>query len=231
MSASEKTMISPPPGSVVGTIPSPEALRMALALPPGAVDFFELRVDHFAADLVPIMAAVPQLAAPLIVTVRHPAEGGANRLLPAQRRDLFAKCLPYAKIIDVELRSVRPMRGVIAEARSQGVPWIASAHFFENMPSPAKLNLLANRALQAGASIFKIATLTRTMSEVLSLLRFLLSHQSRLPLSVMGMGACGRISRLLLARAGSVLNYGYLDTVQVPGQWPATLLKERLSEI
>jgi 3-dehydroquinate dehydratase-1 len=63
-----------------------------------------------------------------------------------------------------------------------------------------------------------------------TLARFLLRHPG-VPISVMGMGEYGKLSRLLLARAGSVLNYGYLDVVQVPGQWPAPLLKERLAEL
>jgi 3-dehydroquinate dehydratase-1 len=58
-----------------------------------------------------------------------------------------------------------------------------------------------------------------------------LSKPGKLPLSVMGMGAYGKVSRLLLARAGSVLNYGYLDEPQVSGQWEATLLKQRLAEL
>ena len=45
------------------------------------------------------------------------------------------------------------------------------------------------------------------------------------------MGVLGKISRLLLPCAGSLLNYGYLDRPQVPGQWEATLLKERIAEV
>ena len=37
----------------------------------------------------------------------------------------------------------------------------------------------------------------------------------------MGMGAFGQVSRLVLACAGSVLNYGYLDKPNAPGQWEA----------
>ena len=47
----------------------------------------------------------------------------------------------------------------------------------------------------------------------------------------MGMGRLGKISRLLLAQAGSVLNYGYLDQPNASGQWEATLLKKRLAEL
>ena len=52
-----------------------------------------------------------------------------------------------------------------------------------------------------------------------------------MPLSVMGMGRFGKISRLLLAQAGSVLNYGYLDRPNASGQWEARLLKSRLAEL
>ena len=47
----------------------------------------------------------------------------------------------------------------------------------------------------------------------------------------MGMGPLGKVSRLLFAQLGSVLNYGFLHEAQVSGQWEATLLKQRLSEL
>ena len=214
---------------VVGTIPSPAALRCAIALPPGAVDFFELRVDHFAGDPRQLLRAAPGLRAPLIVTVRHPAEGGAGALSVAQRRELYGQFLPVAKFIDIELRSVRQLAGSVADARSRGARLIVSAHFFKSTPSLTRLEILRDRAFAAGADIFKVATLTRTLRDVLTLAS-LLARSPGLPLSVMGMGKFGKLSRPLLACAGSVLNYGFLDKVQVPGQWAAPLLKERLAE-
>ena len=214
---------------VVGTIPSPGALSCALNLPPGAVDLFELRVDHFASDPRPLLRAIPRLAAPLIVTVRHPLEGGAGGLNVSQRRDLYAQFLPAARFIDLELRSARQLALTIAAARAHGAQLILSAHFFKTTPSLSRLEALRDRAFAAGAGVFKVATLTRTLSDVLTLAT-LLARSPRRALSVMGMGAFGKLSRPLLASAGSVLNYGYLDAAQVPGQWPAPLLKERLAE-
>jgi 3-dehydroquinate dehydratase type I len=124
---------------------------------------------------------------------------------------------------------VRGLAAVIAYARTRDVKLIVSAHFFNSTPSLARLESLRNRAFAAGADIFKVATLTRTLTDVLTLAS-LLARRPRQALSVMGMGEFGKLSRTLLACAGSVLNYGYLDTVQVPGQWPAPLLKERLAE-
>ena len=51
-------------GATVGTIHSPAALREALAMPLGVVDFLEVRVDHFMSDLASLRAALPKLAAP-----------------------------------------------------------------------------------------------------------------------------------------------------------------------
>jgi 3-dehydroquinate dehydratase-1 len=47
----------------------------------------------------------------------------------------------------------------------------------------------------------------------------------------MGMGGLGRVSRLLLAQLGSVLNYGYIDNATVSGQWSASRLRTIIGEI
>ena len=229
ISASKNRRDLPKTFQIVGTIPSPAALSCALRLQPGAVDFFELRVDHFAGDPRPLARAIPRLSAPLIVTVRHPLEGGAHGLSIPRRRELYSQFLPTAEFIDIELRSARQLASTIEEARAHGVRLILSAHFFKTTPGLSRLESLRDRAFAAGADIFKVATLTRTLPEVLTLAS-LLARSPHRALSVMGMGAFGKLSRPLLACAGSVLNYGYLDAVQVPGQWPAPLLKERLAE-
>src|SRR4051794_4848783 len=90
---------------VVAAVHSSGALRRAATIHPGEVDFLEIRVDNFALDPAAVLKIVPQLRIPLLVTVRHPAEGGAHRLTLGQRRDLFERFLPWATLIDVELRS------------------------------------------------------------------------------------------------------------------------------
>jgi len=222
------------PGSVVGTIPSPRALAAALKLRRNEVDFLELRVDAFAenTDLEAMEKNLRRLRAPLIVTVRHPLEGGAGRLTLAQRKALFFRFLPYVSFVDVELRSVLPLREVIAQARTQGVGVILSHHDFRRTPSLARLQALRRKAAGAGCDVFKMAAEARTARDMGVLLDWLTSSRASVPaLAVMGMGEFGKVSRLVLAQAGSVLNYGYLEKPQVSGQWPAVLLKERLREI
>ena len=41
----------------------------------------------------------------------------------------------------------------------------------------------------------------------------------------------GQVSRLVLACAGSILNYGYLDKPNAPGQWEARELRELLRRL
>ena len=220
-------------GAGVGTIHNPKALASALKLSGKDVDFLEVRVDAFAgaAALAALEKALPRLKLPLLITVRHPLEGGAGSLTLAQRRALFARFLPYASLVDVELRSAAALQAVIAQARSEGAGVVLSHHDFQKTPSPARLEALRNAAARAGCDVFKVATVTRTPRDLVALLELLTARRSAaLPLAVMGMGEFGKISRLALGKSGSVLNYGYLDKPQVPGQWPAALLKERLRE-
>jgi 3-dehydroquinate dehydratase-1 len=215
---------------IAGTVHSPGSLRAALRLRQGDVDFLELRVDHFAADPDSLLKAAPRLPAPLIVTVRHPGEGGAGSLEAKRRRQLYAEFLPVAACIDIELRSVAGFAGVIDEARAAGVSVIVSDHHFHRTPSARSLAARLARAVQARADVFKIASLATTTPDVTALLS-LLAKPEAIPLSVMGMGRFGKVSRLLFAQAGSVLNYGYLDQPNASGQWEATLLKKRIAEL
>ena len=216
--------------AVVATIHTLPGLKAALKLPAGAVDFFELRLDTLAAGQDRLSRLLPKLKAPLMLTVRHPLEGGAGRMPLEKRRRLYEQFLPHAACIDIEIRSLRALAGVIRAARARKVGVIISHHDFQKTPPVAKLSALARRASRAGADIFKIATRTSSLADLAVLLSFMARQKGR-KVSVMGMGRFGKISRLLFADAGSVLNYGYLDTPQVTGQWSALILKLRRSEI
>ena len=215
---------------VVGTVHSEGSLAAASRLRKSAVDLLELRVDHFAADPAPLLRAARRLKVPLLVTVRHPAEGGAHRLGFARRRELYRMFLPVAACIDVELRSAERLADLVAEARAAGVRVVLSSHDFRRTPSAKRLQHCIRRARQAGADVCKIAAFTSTPADLTRLLA-LFTRRQPLPLSVMGMGPFGKISRLLFARAGSVLNYGYLHQPNASGQWEAHTLAERISEL
>jgi 3-dehydroquinate dehydratase-1 len=148
-------------------------------------------------------------------------------LSSAERRDIFAALLPSANTVDIELRSFTALAGTIDSARSRNLRLIASFHDFKKTPAAGKLRDLAARARDEGADIFKLATRTESPADICRLLD--LFQSSPLPLAVMGMGALGFGSRILFARCGSVLNYGWLHRPNVPGQWPALELKRILA--
>ena len=220
---------------VVAAVWSAETLAAARALGPGAgaPDLLELRVDHFAARPGRLEALVAAAPRPLVLTVRHPAEGGAGPGLDtAARRRLYARFLPSAALVDVEVRSLRALAGIVREARAGGCGVVASFHDFRGVPAAARLREVVARACDAGADVCKVAATLRTPGDLARLLDFLGTERRRLPLAVMGMGPAGRMSRPVLGAAGSVLNYGFLGRrPQVPGQWPAAVLRERIDEL
>ncbi|HEX4085631.1 MAG TPA: type I 3-dehydroquinate dehydratase [Chthoniobacteraceae bacterium] len=224
------TSLSQP--EIVGTVHSTDSLAAARKIKKTQCDWLELRVDSFFPLTDALLRAAPKLPLPCIITVRHPAEGGAAPgITPAERRALYATFLDSATLIDIELRSAAPMRETIRMARERGVGLILSHHDFTRTPSLSKLRTLAHRARAAGADIFKVAAMTHTPRDIAVLLEFLASEKTRLPLAVMGMGAYGKVSRLILSQTGSRLNYGYLGRANASGQWPVAVLKARLGEI
>ena len=83
------------------------------------------------------------------------------------------------------------------------------------------------RMQEAGADIAKCAFRLQGPADLQRVAEAF--HEAPLPLSIMGMGPLAPASRLLAARLGSVLNYGYLgQEATAPGQWPAGFLKEAI---
>src|SRR5947199_5427435 len=67
-------------------------------------DLFELRLDQLAGDLDAVENRVSKLRRPLIITARHPQEGGANKSSTRHRRDLLYPLLHRARDVDLGLR-------------------------------------------------------------------------------------------------------------------------------
>ncbi len=203
---------------IVGVIASREDLEQALRMrrPP---DLFELRLDRLAGIVGRVETKLPKLRAPLIITARHPNEGGSGRLSLRQRRALLSRFLTHADYLDVELRSARALRALLAIAKTKNVRRIISFHDFKSTPSARLLVAKAHNAKALRADIFKVATRTDTPTELGRLLEFITKNRVNVRLAVMGVGRLGAISRVLLARAGSVLIYASLGpATDVEGQ-------------
>ena len=202
---------------LVGVIMSLADLDSAIRMrkPP---DLFELRLDQLARDVDEVEEKLSKLRAPLIMTARHPREGGANQLSTQQRRDLLSRFLPRARYIDVELRSVNALRSLLQAARRKNVGRIVSFHNLKATPDSRTLRTKARAAKAQGANIFKLATRTDTPAQLARLLDFMTKKNVDLAISVMGIGRFGAISRVLLAHCGSALIYASLCESQIEGQ-------------
>jgi 3-dehydroquinate dehydratase-1 len=218
----------------VGVISQPETLTATLAQNPAqraaACDLFELRLDLLKLDTADLRAAIPKLDLPVLLTARHPAEGGQGTEAAAGRIALLEPLLDLASLIDIELRSAGDMRGVTQKARGLSVGVVGSFHDFQATPGDEILGGAIEMAQTFGFDAVKLATYLNTPDDLMRLMKLLTAHR-RLPMSLMGMGPLGRLSRLALSKLGSLLNYGYLGESNAPGQWPAAKLKELLSEL
>jgi 3-dehydroquinate dehydratase-1 len=212
---------------VVGVILSHADLDRAIRMhePP---DFFELRLDRLVSILDQLEKKMSLLPAPLIITARHPAEGGANQLSPRQRRDLLSQFLSRAHYVDIELRSVPAFQRLLRLARKQNVERIISVHYLKSTPPFRILRTKVRAAKAHGANIFKVATRTDTPEQLARLIDFVTRREVDLPVSAMGLGKLGLVSRILLACAGSALVYASLSESDMEGQISLDQLRARL---
>jgi 3-dehydroquinate dehydratase I len=202
---------------LVGVIRSQDDLRFAIRMrnPP---DLFEVRLDHLVGIVNELENKLSMLPAPLIITARHPREGGANKLSIKQRHELLSRFLPRARYVDVELRSAKALRSLLEIARRKNVRRIISFHNFRSTPSTRSLRARARAAKSRGADIFKVATRTDTPAQLAQLLDLIANKNVDLAVSAMGIGKLGGKSRLELMRRGSVLNYAHLGRARIAGQ-------------
>ena len=202
---------------LVGVIMSLADLDSAIRMrkPP---DFFELRLDQLARDVDEVEKKLSKLRAPLIMTARHPREGGANQLSTLRRRDLLLRFLGRARYVDVELRSASALCSLLELARARKVRLIISHHNLESAPNSRTLHTKARAAKSHGANIFKLATRTDTPAQLARLFDFMTKRDVDLAVSVMGIGKLGAISRVLLAHYGSALIYAPICESQIEGQ-------------
>lgn len=218
----------------VGVIPDPGTLQLWERLDPAAreaaCDVIELRLDTLKLPAEEIRAALAGNTTPVLLTARHPAEGGQGTEAAAGRVALLEPLLDLAALMDVELRSAMEMRPLIQKAQGMGVKVMGSFHDFQATPGEEVLRGAVQFAQPAGLDAVKIATFLNSTADLTRLVS-LTSEPHRLRLSSMGMGPLGRVSRLVLAKCGSLLNYGYLGEANAPGQWPAARLKEILAEL
>ncbi len=218
---------------VVGSVSSLDTWQQVTeegAEPP--CDVIELRLD-----LLPAGCDLGALAArpcprPLLVTCRHESEGGGRPMTDEERMAAVRTLLPIASAVDWEILEMALAEELMDELREHGIPLIASAHFFHETPEEELLASLAECAWESGAAIAKFAFTINAPEDILVGVRLAAGCAHMGPLAVMGMGELGPISRLLYAKLGSRLVYGYLgNTPTAPGQMSAADCRGLLAKL
>ena len=189
-----------------------EGVRQGLSL-------LEARVDLFGnvepAHVVSSVRKVRPIA-PVLGTVRSGAEGGAWKRSERERLALYRALAPHVDALDVEL-DARIRKEVVRAARRARRTVVLSHHDFRKTPSATRLDKVVLRSAKAGADVIKIATLVQSVADVQKLARLLARHRS-LPLVVIGMGAEGRVTRVLFPVLGSLFTFASLEKKTAPGQ-------------
>lgn len=226
---SSKNLLHSSQPLVVGAVSSASTLE-ALASDPSLAegcDLLELRLDSI--DLAPDESRplAQKVKLPLLITARHPEEGGSYNLDATERSNLLDAHLDLAALMDVELRSALELEKVISKAKARHIGVIGSFHDFNATPGDEVLRGAADFALQFKLDAVKVATTLQSADDLARLIQ-LVATEKRLPVAAMGMGILGRVSRLALAKCGSLLNYGYVGESNAPGQWAASELKKLL---
>lgn len=216
--------------SIVGTVGDQRTYEQLSHLDSvSACDFLEFRIDALQRpEEIPLVLPTE---IPSIITIRHPAEGGQGNWSDIQRHVAFETYLPFASLIDVEIRSLADFAPLVENAKAGEILVIGSFHDFETTPSREFLLEQIELGIERGADVIKLATTVTSSAEITRLAEILDEEGTRVQLSAMGMGKLGKISRLLLAQHGSLLNYAYLMNANASGQWFAPKLRSLFEEL
>jgi 3-dehydroquinate dehydratase-1 len=174
-------------------------------------DVLELRLDSLPLDASALRQLVAETAQAqaVLITARHPAEGGQGQLDSAARRQRLESLLSVAQLMDIELQSLGEMKPLIQQAQAAGLGVIGSLHDFQSTPSLEVLEGALRFAQSAGLNAFKVATHLNHPRDLQRLIDLtLLDHPLR-----------------------RLLNYGFIGQANAPGQWPAAQLRQLLGEL
>lgn len=220
---------------VVATVTQREDLGHLTEAPRAPTcDVLEYRIDNLLPWEDEVIQSLQRAPRPVLLTVRGPEEGGQGQLDASTRRELYRRHLPQACLVDAEVASLGtpPFAGFAEELHAADVGLVASYHDFERYPGRPAIAERLEAAFALGADVAKVAVVLDHLSQLFELAELVEFHRREgRRVSAMGMGPLGKLSRLVLAKAGSCLNYGYLQRANAPGQWEAAQLFSLLREL
>ena len=187
----------------------------------------EIRIDLLM-SVPDLKQKISKINAPILLTCRHPDEGGPEEFRDSiKRQSVITPLIQYASALDIEIDQAEHMKSILELAKSEGLLSLLSFHDFIGTPEKKHLQNKVSEGYERGADVVKIATTTNSFKDIISLMTLFDLFDSH-HLSVMGMGRLGMASRLLAAQSGSVLNYAALQSASVPGQWEVNDFKKIL---
>lgn len=215
---------------VVASVNNGDDLRSLASMDlPQCCDLLEIRLDGLAADIVPL----EDCSVPLLLTPRCMEEGGWRGWPIAERIDAVNCWRRPGCWIDLEASTLETSPEALLAARAwvaDGHPLVCSFHDFTGLPGDSQLDHYRDVAIKADATVFKVAATANDFDSLLRLADWFRRTPKHPKLSAMPMGRFGLSGRLLLATAGSSLNYGYLREASVPGQWQAAEMRALLQD-
>ncbi len=193
--------------------------------------FLEFRLDYLEKPLL----ALPKLkhfltennAVTAIATCRRTANGGKFSGNVAAEIEVLSKASAAGfHIVDVELESATVMKkGELQKLRETGVALIISHHDFE---ATKDLEGIYKRIVPFEPDFIKIVPTAKTLSDNVTLMRFIERMEDHTNIIGVCMGDAGIISRVLSLRAGSAFTFAAATVGEEtgPGQIAARTLIE-----
>ena len=191
--------------------------------------FLEFRLDH----LKQPAAALPKLRRFLqthqyvtaIATCRRAQNGGSFKGSLVSQLEILSKAAAAGcQIVDLELESaLRAKPGALARLRSRAA-LILSFHDFR---ATRNLEQTLDKMLRFPADFYKVVSTATSLSDNVTMMKFLQTQSERHAVIGLCMGEQGIISRVLGVRAGSVFTFAAVssDKKTAPGQISAQTLR------
>lgn len=161
----------------------------------------------------------------VIATCRRAANGGKFRGSIASQLDVLGKAAAAGcQLVDVELQTVNKCKPAQLQKLRSRAGLILSFHDFR---ATKKLDETLEKMIEFPADYYKVVSTATTLSDNVTMIKFLAREGDRHSLISMCMGEQGIISRVLGVRAGSVFTFAAASAAEAtaPGQVTAQELR------
>ena len=191
--------------------------------------FLEFRLDYLSRPglALPKIKAFFEMQpqAVVIATCRRAASGGKFRGSVASQLELLSKAAAAGcQLLDVELQTAVKCKGEQLQKLRSKAALVLSFHDFH---ATKKLDETLERMRHYPADFYKVVSTATTLSDNVTMMKFLEKESDRHALVGLCMGEQGIISRLLAVRAGSAFTFAAVSPGEqtAPGQVTAQELR------